>query len=220
MIDMLIFGDITGDGKITLEDLMLLPESIQFSEYTGQIDLRDINSNAVAAADVDNSGGINNDDFIALLDHVFGKKIITYVAGINDEGDINLFNSTILTNAGFVLNSNGYYVGKVNALHNTYGGINNSLPLPEFKPDTQYKISFEGYTEIEIPKEYGGFYIRIYYTDNTFTDLILSETINSVQKVITPKNKNVLKICGTYGAHGDTNVYIKNFIVCNAEEDI
>lgn len=83
MFDICIYGDISGDGKITLEDLMLLSKSKQLLDY-GDIDLSQIATNSEAAADADVSGAINNNDFIAMLDHIFGREIITYVGGAYD----------------------------------------------------------------------------------------------------------------------------------------
>ena len=81
MFKICIYGDISGDGKITLEDLMLLSKSTQLSDY-GKIDLSQISENSVSAADVDVSGVVNNNYFVAMLDHIFGKQIITYVGGL------------------------------------------------------------------------------------------------------------------------------------------
>ena len=124
----------------------------------------------------------------------------------------NLFNPKILTDAGFALNSNGYYVGQINALNNTYGGFNGRLPLPDFIPNTQYSISFEGKTSVNVSA--GGVYIKILYTDGSNENLVISSSTLEKYSVTTSATKSIEKISAAFGDNGTDTVYIKNFIVC------
>lgn len=175
-------------------------------------------SNASNALKGTKSGKIVAAKDVSPIEHNLSVKLtsstLTNFSGIKvSRYGKNLFNPKILTDAGFALNSNGYYVGKVKTLNDFYDGYNGQLPLPDFIPNTQYTISFEGYTQKDISSS-GGIYIRISYTDNTNDYLQLSvQTIKKYSRT-TQKNKSVQKISVSYGAEGESLAYIKNFCIC------
>lgn len=175
-------------------------------------------SNASNALKGTKSGKIVAAKDVSPIEHNLSVKLtsstLTNFSGVKvSRYGKNLFNPKILTDAGFALNSNGYYVGKVKTLNDFYDGYNGQLPLPDFIPNTQYTISFEGYTQKDISSS-GGIYIRISYTDNTNDYLQLSiQTIKKYSRT-TQKNKSVQKISVSYGAEGESLAYIKNFCIC------
>lgn len=175
-------------------------------------------SNASNALKCTKSGKIVAAKDVSPIEHNLSVKLtsstLTNFSGVKvSRYGKNLFNPKILTDAGFVLNSNGYYVGKVKTLNDFYDGYNGQLPLPDFIPNTQYTISFEGYTQKDISSS-GGIYIRISYTDNTNDYLQLSIKTIKKYSCTTQKNKSVQKISVSYGAEGESLAYIKNFCIC------
>lgn len=195
------------DGSTVMSRPVILSESSNVSNS-----LKGIKSGAIVVA-----------KDVSPIEHNLSVKLtsdtITDFSGITvSRYGKNLFNPKILTDAGFSLNSNGYYVGKVKTLNDFYDGYNGQLPLPDFIPNTQYTISFEGYTQKDISSS-GGIYIRISYTDNTNDYLQLSvQTIKKYSRT-TQKNKSVQKISVSYGAEGESLAYIKNFMICVGSDD-
>ena len=68
---MIIKGDVNGDGRITVEDIMLAQANI-----LGSIQL---DENQLIAADANNSGSVTTLDLLVMQRHILGVEILNEV---------------------------------------------------------------------------------------------------------------------------------------------
>lgn len=68
---MIIYGDVNGDGRITIEDLVIVKAHIE-----GVLQLQ---GNALKAADVNSDGVVDNTDVAWIKYHIRGRTTINKV---------------------------------------------------------------------------------------------------------------------------------------------
>lgn len=117
----------------------------------------------------------------------------------------NLFDQSQLLQAeNWTLNSDGYYTGTRRTFHVAF--INGLPILPKFKANTQYTLSFIGYTDTDS----SGAYFRIVYTDDTFNFIYINNTTPETKVLTSYADKTIKTIIGTYGTDPSAITYLKN----------
>ncbi len=114
----------------------------------------------------------------------------------------NLFNENQLLQADGWTVSNGIYSGVINdwfiAFKNGFSGLT-------FNENTQYTISFKGYTTGGTPR------IKILYTDDTSSTLNFNATTMTAYSFTSPAGKTISKVQADYGAAGQNTIYLTEF---------
>lgn len=116
----------------------------------------------------------------------------------------NVFDEKLMLNAtGWVLDSNGYYTGTTSNLRAYFNSNQNII---SFEENTRYTFSFIGYKTGATENAR----IRIYYTDNTYTDMShINETTPTEKTIVSDENKTIKYMTIDYRTIGV--VFIKNF---------
>lgn len=117
----------------------------------------------------------------------------------------NLFDQSQLLQAeDWTLNSDGFYTGTRRTFH---AAFTDGFPvLPKFKDNTQYTLSFVGYTDTSS----SGAYFRIVYTDDTFNFIYINNTTPETKVLTSYANRTIKTIIGSYGTDPLAITYLKN----------
>ena len=120
----------------------------------------------------------------------------------------NLFDeSQLLQATGWALNDSGYYFGTRGAFNNAFGS--GFLNLPKFKPNTQYTLSVNGYSDSATSATIFGFK----YADGTYKEVRIEGTAPTDVTLTSAAGKTVDSIYGTFGSGVNVITYLKDIML-------
>ena len=115
-------------------------------------------------------------------------------------GGKNLFDMNWLLRADGWTENNGIYSGPAGAMHNAFGEGENKFPV-EFEANTQYALSFNGYSDALV-----GFRFFFQYSDGTMDYYFVDKTVDDKYTAVSAAGKTIVALKATYGNGG--NVYL------------
>lgn len=122
----------------------------------------------------------------------------------------NLFNPTLFTEAGWMIEDDGAYSGAPILLSQKYSFEEGGIPGIPFLPELQYSVSFTAKADITVSGNMA-LYVYIYYTDGTNEVLRVNSTEYKYYSLVSSSKKSVDKIA--FGYNTGYKTYVKNFII-------
>lgn len=181
----------------------------------GEISSEYANNTFASAVSNSAEGTVVKPDDISSLEHNLKIKLTS--DSITDFSTVkvfrygkNLFNPTLFTEAGWMIEDDGAYSGVPILLSQKYSFEEGGIPGIPFLPELQYSVSFTAKADITVSGNMA-LYVYIYYTDGTNEVLRVNSTEYKYYSLVSSSKKSVDKIA--FGYNTGYKTYVKNFII-------